>query len=123
VHGAAVIAVFIIRPPKPGTVTAPRIGCFFPNAKSNRILNRNRFIFYLRNAAVPASFAELWRVLAKLDNRSLAEILQPRRVFQILRGQFQNCLVPLGDTPVEETWLQEYGIVEEFVSKNTATQS
>ncbi len=96
---------------------------FFPECEIDRILNRNRFIFYLRNGAVPGSFEELWRVLVKLDARSLAEILQPRRVFQILRGQFQNCLLPLGDTPLEETWLQEYGVVEELVSKNTATQS
>jgi GT2 family glycosyltransferase len=89
---------------------------FFSELEIDRILNRNRFIFHLRNGPTPASFVEFRELLARADEDSLAEILTKQRIVEIAGGRLRNCSCCFRDLPLENTWQRLYGSIEKAVS-------
>ena len=84
-------------------------GKLFSEAEIERILNRNRVIYHLRNDLAPGPFSRLLRTLVELDGRSQAEILAPRRLAQVVRGRLRNARLPFRDIPLDQTWRKCYG--------------
>lgn len=89
---------------------------FFSGSEIDRILNRNRFIYHLRNGPPAASLEEFQALLAKPDEASLAEILTHRRILEIVTGRLRNCSCWFSDPPLENTWQRLYTSIEKVAS-------
>lgn len=81
---------------------------FFSEWEIDRILERNRYIFHLRNGPCPESFTRLVELLAMLDPNSLEEIVTGRRLFEIVSGRLRNRSRCFRDVPLETTWQCTY---------------
>ena len=81
---------------------------FFSEVEIDRILNRNRLVFQLRNGPSPDSLQQLREMLARLDPKSQAEILTPGRVARIVSGRAAHL-------PLAPVWEQQYGCIEDRV--------
>jgi hypothetical protein len=89
---------------------------FFSELEIDRILERNRFIFHLRNGPCPESFTRLVELLARLDQDSLAEILSRWRILRIVLGRLRNRSRCFHDPPLESTWQGLYESIEKAIS-------
>jgi GT2 family glycosyltransferase len=85
---------------------------FFSEPEIDRILARNRFVFHFRNGPCPESFRAFEDTLGRLDEKSLREILTPRRMSQIASGRFRNSFLPLRHASLEYTWQKRYGCTD-----------
>lgn len=85
---------------------------FFSEPEIDRILDRNRLIFHLRNGPCPPSFEQFRRLLTRPDEDSLAEILTGKRIFEIVSGRLRNCSSRFRDLPLESTSQRLYGSTE-----------
>jgi GT2 family glycosyltransferase len=82
---------------------------FFSEPEIERILNRNRFIFHLRNGPCSRSFKQFRELLAQPGEASLAEILTGQRVFEIAYGRLRNRSRRFRDLPLDSTSQRIYG--------------
>ena len=79
---------------------------FFPEREIDRIQQRNRLVFHLRNGPAIGSLAEFDRTIAPFHWRSILEVLSPIRFARIIRGRWRNRKLSAGVLTLEYTWHQ-----------------
>jgi GT2 family glycosyltransferase len=88
----------------------------FSDLEIDRIFERNRFIFHLRNGEPPESFRRFVKLFDSLDEVSLEEIVSGRRMFAIVSGRLRNGCRRWHDVSLESTWRSVHHSVEEMAS-------
>ncbi len=90
---------------------------FFREAEIDRILARNRVVYYLRNGPPLPSWAEFVQMLAGLGEESRSEVLALDRMARMVWGQLQSARMPVDLAALGHVWEMQYGLVDQCVGK------
>jgi GT2 family glycosyltransferase len=88
---------------------------FFGEAEIDRILARNRVIYYLRNGPPLPPLDHFKAILAGLGVHSRNEALALGRMARIVWGRLQSARLPVGLSALENVWELRYGVAEPCV--------